>query len=282
MVRQLTVVTLVMDLSTRCALGAGHGPVFGLATPTNSRGGWSVDLGLMGRAGPRRPGAMLRAMLSYGITADFQLSLSAPVVVSSTPLAPARITGMMPASGDFETIAAWRFHRRATGVGRRFETTAYGGLIVPGPQRPAGMLGGLRKAPGFYAALATGMASRSHYLWGGLGSSRFVEARGDRRPNVFLYSLVWGYRPQAWRKEYPQWDWRFFVEMMGEKTGRLRHAGAVVGGTDGHQIFLGPALLGIYKNYAVEAGVQFPVFRHAGSLYSQERFRVAVNLSYFF
>lgn len=30
---------------------SGHGPVFGLATPTNPKGGWSLDFNLMGRAG---------------------------------------------------------------------------------------------------------------------------------------------------------------------------------------------------------------------------------------
>jgi hypothetical protein len=42
------------------ASASGHGPVFGLATPTNPRGGWSLDFNLMGRAGARdanSPGA---------------------------------------------------------------------------------------------------------------------------------------------------------------------------------------------------------------------------------
>ena len=30
---------------------ADHGPVFGLATPTNPQGGWSFDLGVNGRGG---------------------------------------------------------------------------------------------------------------------------------------------------------------------------------------------------------------------------------------
>jgi hypothetical protein len=34
--------------------GADHGPVFGLATPTNPQEGWSFDLGVNGRAGTGR------------------------------------------------------------------------------------------------------------------------------------------------------------------------------------------------------------------------------------
>ena len=33
-----------------CILAEGHGPLFGLATPTNSKGEWSFDSGLFGRS----------------------------------------------------------------------------------------------------------------------------------------------------------------------------------------------------------------------------------------
>jgi hypothetical protein len=190
---------------------------------------------------------------------------------------------MMAGSGDVEGIVAWRFHRQGLKVGSRFESTVYGGLIVPGPQRPAGMLGHLARAPGAYMAFATGFASRSHYVWGGVGYTRFGVADGDRRPDLLTYSVVWAYRPPRWRKEYPEWDWRVFVEMTGEKSGRIRRAGLNMAGTERHQIFLGPSALGIYKNYAIEAGVQFPAYGNLGpALPQREKFRYAINLSYFF
>ncbi len=261
---------------------SGHGPVFGLTTPTNAKGAWAVDFGVMGRTGDGDDGAMARAMLTYGFTEDLQLSVSAPLVFASAPFAPARGTAMMPGSGDVEAIGAWRFHRRGTGVGRRFESTAYGGLIVPGPQKPAGMARDLQRAPGVYTAVATGVASRSHYVWAGVGYTRFNERGGDQRSDVFSYSAVWGYRPAALRKEYPHWDWRVFVELTGERSGNLRRAGVEHLGTSGHQILLGPTALGIYKNYAVEGGVQFPVYRDIGARLQREAVRYAVNVSYFF
>jgi hypothetical protein len=256
--------------------------VFGLATPTNARGGWALDVGLMGRLGADQTAAMMRAMLSYGITQDLQVSFSAPFVFQSLPLAPARTTSMMPGSADFEGIVAWRFHRQAADVGQRFESTAYGGLIVPGPQRPAGLTGSLQRAPGAWGAAATGLASRSHYLWAGAGFLRFSESDGDRRPGLFFYSGVWGFRPRPWRKDYPDWDWRFFIEMTGEKSDELQRRGIRMPGTGGHQVFLGPTALGIYKNYAIEGGILFPLYRQTGRLLEEERFRFAVNFSYFF
>jgi hypothetical protein len=45
---------------------------------------------------------------------------------------------------------------------------------------------------------------------------------------------------------------------------------------------LGPTALGIYRNYAIEGGVQFPVYRDVGARLQRETVRYAVNVSYFF
>lgn len=264
------------------AFTSGHGPVFGMTTPTNAAAGWSVDFGFMGRTGDGEDGAMTRAMLTYGFTEDIQLSVSAPFVLACAAFPPARGTAMMPSSGDFEAIGAWRFHRRGVAVGSRVETTAYGGVIMPGPQRPAGMARNLRRAPGFYTAVASGFASRSHYVWGGIGYTRFADRSGDQRPDILSYSAVWGYRPPPLRKEYPHWDWRLFIELTGEKAGTVRRAGVEHLDTAGHQVLLGPTALGIYKNYAIEGGVQVPVYRNVGARLQRETLRYAVNVSYFF
>lgn len=172
------------------ALASGHGPVFGLATPTNPRGGWALDLGMMGRKG-KDMGTMLRGMLSYGLTEDWILSLSVPLVMQSAPLPPGRMTAMMPGTSDVEGLAAWR-------------------------------------------------------------------------------------------ADYPHWDWRFFLELTGERSSELEQAGRQVSATGAHQVFLGSTALGIYKNYAVEGGLQFPLYRRTGPRHQEEDFRFAVNFSYFF
>lgn len=261
---------------------SGHGPVFTLATPTNAKGGWALDLAFMGRKGEEEFGSMFRGMLSYGVTEDVMVSFSAPAIFNSAPLVPGRMTSMMPGNGDVEGIVAWRFHRQGVEVGSRFESTLYGGIIIPGPQEVAGMLGDLEKAPGFWTATATGYASRSHYLWGGAGYKRFAESEEDRRPDLLYYTFVWGYRPPVLRKDYPHWDWRLFIEMTGEEVGRVQQGGGEIPETGGHQIFVGPTTLGIYKNYAIEGGIQFPVYRNIGAMHQQEDFRMAVNFSYFF
>lgn len=276
------VALVVVATATPTVSASGHGPLFGMATPTNVAGGWAIDFGAMGRRGDPGHASTLRTMISFGWTEDLQLSASAPLVLSSTTLPAARMTGMMPGGGDVEGLVAWRFHRTGTGIGSRFESTIYGGLIVPGPQRPAGLAGSFSRAPGTYTGIATGVASRSQYVWGGIGYTRFIERDGDQRPAVLSYSVVWGYRPPRWRTEYPHWDWRLFAEMTGERATHVVHNGVEMPGTDAHQIFLGPSTLGIYKNYTIEGGVQWPVYRRLGPQVARESVRYAVNFSYFF
>src|SRR4051794_13198457 len=70
---------------------SGHGPVFGLATPTNPKGGWSFDANVMGRGGDGS-GVMFRPSLGYGLTENLKISVSAPVVLQAEPFAPSRLS----------------------------------------------------------------------------------------------------------------------------------------------------------------------------------------------
>src|SRR5439155_24356760 len=137
----------------------------------NAQGVCNIDLAFMNREGSGGAGVMMRTLFGCGITENFQLSVSAPAVFSSQPLAPSRFTGVMPMGTDIEGIAQWRFFRRDTGVGSRIEGAALGGVIVPGPQPTGGILGSLHRSPGVYTGLTSGMASRSHYAWVGLSYS---------------------------------------------------------------------------------------------------------------
>jgi hypothetical protein len=70
--------------------------------------------------------------------------------------------------------------------------------------------------------------------------------------------------------------------MTGEPSGNIERAGVRLRGSDSHQVFLGPTTLGVYKNYAVSAGIQFPIYRATSPIYPRERVRFAFNFAYFF
>lgn len=268
----------ILLMAAQVLTAADHGPVFGLATPTNPKGGWSFDLGLNGRGSTA---SALEAELSYGLTQNLKLAVSGPVVIQADPFPMSSVTTNTPISGDFSGLAWWRFQRKDF-AGKRVESTAVAGVLAPGPQSEAGIYRGLHSGLGYLVGGVTGVASRSQYVWAGASYQRYAADRGDRRPELLTYTAVYGYRPLSWRTDYPRWDWRIFGEFTGERTGSLRRGHAVVADTGARQMFFGPSVLGVYRAIGIEGGIQFPVYRDAGRLYPREPYRFAVNFAYFF
>ena len=269
-----------LGFSAPTIYASGHGPVFALATPTNPKGGFSFDTSFMGRYGDGG-GTMYRGTLGYGVTENFKVSVSAPLVFQTDPFTPSRSAAVTPMGGDFEALGLWRFQRTDFGVGKRFETTGIGGLLVPGPQADSGPLKGMASRPGAMAGIVSGVTSRSHYVWAGTTYQRYAEGSGQRRPDLLFYTFAYGYRPESWRKD-KGWDWRVFGECTGERVGAVERAGADVPGSRSNQVFVGPTTLAVYKNYAVSGGIQFAVYQNVGPLYPRERVRVGVNFTWFF
>lgn len=271
------------------ALASGHGPVYGMATPTLGEGGWSLDVAGMYRlngsitdANAHR--AMLRPMLGYGITEDLQLSLSAPMPLY-TPAAsgpgPGRMMAMMPSSPDTEALLAWRFTRNGNDVGSRIESTAIIGFDYPTDS----VRNGVRTSPGFVAGGVTGYASRSVYIWAGALYRRYMSPIGstaDHPGDNLLYSLVLGYRPEFFRKELPHPDWRLFVEAVGEYTGKDRIAGRAQDSTGGNQIFAGPTVLGLFGSWGISGGPLFPIYSRLNGGQSADHVRFVTNFTYWF
>jgi hypothetical protein len=253
----------------------GHGPVFGLATPTNSKGEWSFDSGVFGRANTADSQASFRELIGYGFTPHLTFSFTAPAVLGNASLTPTRIQP----GDDFDAKLAWRFQHRATKVGTRFESTAFAGVAVPGPQSGFKGIAHTTNTPGTMFGAVTGMASRSHYVWLGSTFTKFYEHNGDKHPDVLDYSLVYGYRPPKWRRP-DKWDWRVFCELVGEHSDRFIQSNVATPETQAHQVFIGPTALGIYRNYTVSFGAQFPIYQNVGSLFPKERVRFAINFSY--
>ena len=259
---------------------SGHGPVFGAATPTLGKGGWSIDQAWMGQVakGPADTGALLRSMISFGVTEKIQLSASVPVSLGGGHAMPSgRMMAMMSGNRDFEALAGWRFHTRPAGTGARVESTIYAGALVPFDARR----GGVAASPGGYVALATGYASRSHYFWAGASHQRNATRNGDRQGAVTTYSVVYGYRPPAWRREYPKPDVRLFVETVLDDTSAARHDGRPISGSATRVFLAGPTLLVLYKAYGVGGGVMFALHQRNSAM-QPERLRFGVNVSYFF
>ena len=274
------VVTIALStlLNAAPADAAGHGPVFGATTPTLGRGGWSIDQAWTARCGEDGDRQqMLKTMLTYGVTENLQLSASLPLAMGDGRLAGARMMSLMSSDRELEGLAGYRFQRRTIGIGGRQESTVYLGGTAPLETRRIGVGAG----GSIEIGAATGYASRAHYIWVGGGVQHFFERAGDRLGESRLATAVYGYRPRALRTESGKPDLRFFVEATAEDRTPDRVAGVTVG--DGARtVFVGPTALLLHKAIGVEGGVLFPAYQRIDASHSAERFRIAINLAYFF
>jgi hypothetical protein len=275
--RWLFLIALTILGSQNELSASGHGPMFGAATPTLGRGGWSIDQAYTFRGGDGddpQSQQMFKTMVSFGITETVQVSGSVPVAMGDG-LAPTRMMSSMSSEREFEGLVAYRFQRRPIGIGGRQESTLYVGGTVPMEDERAGLPVG----PSIVMQAATGYASRAHYAWVGGGIQHFLEHDGARQGASRFLTFVYGYRPPPLRVEPGKPDVRFFVEATAEDR-----TNSVVSGVDagrgGRAVFVGPTSLVVYKAIAVEGGVLFPVYQQTAP--DRERVRVAVNFAYFF
>jgi hypothetical protein len=276
--RTIGLVAIAILASAALARASGHGPVFGAATPTLGRGGWSLDQAWTLRGGdPEERQQMLKTMLSFGVTENLQISGSFPLAMSDGRLAPARMMSAMSSDREFEALTSYRFQRRTVGIGGRQESTFYVGATAPLERRRNGTaVGG-----SIEGGISTGYASRSHYVWVGGSVQHFAERGGDRFGDSHLVTAVYGYRPAVLRTEAGRPDLRFFVEITAEDRGSQRTSG-VETAAGARTVFIGPTTLLLHKAIGVEAGVLFPAYQRVDSTSAKEHVRVAVNLAYFF
>ena len=276
MIRVLIVIA--MATSPQLAAASGHGPVFGGATPTLGRGGWSVDQAWTLRGGDEdERQQMLKTMLSFGVTENLQLSGSFPLAMSDGRLGQARMMSAMSSDREFEGLAAYRFQRRTIGIGGRQESTLFVGGTGPLESRRNGVGAGAS----IEAGASTGYASRAHYVWVGGSVQHFLDRGGDQIGESRLLTVVYGYRPPALRTEAGTPDLRFFVEATADDRGANR-VGGVSSASGAGRIFVGPTTLLLHKAVGVEGGVLFPAYQNVAAGSVKERIRVAVNVAYFF
>lgn len=262
-------------------LAQGHGPVYGLSTPTLGRDGWSVDLAGMGRFFDGGRTSMLRPMLSYGLTEDVQLSASVPVPLERDAGAPTvRALTRMPATQDVEVMVGWRLQRRGTGVGTRQETTLWLAVDIP----TDGRRNGLEAAPAFFGSVVTGYVSRAAYVWVG-GAHRRARAAGPDRHQagaMTMGSLVVGYRPSLFREDYPHPDWRGFIELVAESVSRDTVNGVEQPDSGGRQLYAALTVLGLYGSWGLAGGPAFPLFQSRNGNQPHDGVRLAANVTFWF
>lgn len=273
-------VALATAMTSMVARAEGHGPAFGLATPTLARGQWSSDTAVMQVEGDMDSSTRFRQLLGYGVTEDLQVNLALPLGETGRDamLPSVRGSSMMGAAETVEASLQWRFHRTAPRVGTRRESALFVGVSEPTDEA----LGGLEPGTGFNVAAVTGYASRTTYWWLG-GGVQGNAARDDARlGNLYYATAVFGWRPPLFQQDYPKPDWRLFVEGLYEKTERHRVRGQRMFDSGGEKVWIGPSVLGLYGHWGIEGGIVWPVSQSLNGTQPRENYRAKLVFTYWF
>lgn len=256
----------------------GHGPIFGLQTPTLAKGGVNLNAAGMSIATEEETSYMLRYTLFYGITEDLQVTLTTPTMIEGLQNAPrTRGNSVMPANGDIEASLWYRFFSNAFGVGKRFESTAILGVSAPTED----MRGHIAVGNSIHGAISTGYASRVWYAWIGGGYQYYFEKDNEQLGDLPYASLVIGYRPDIFMGDYPKPDWRIFVESLAEFPGDSKIDGRFFSTDErSKKVLVGPSILGLSGPWGISFGALFPVYQHLIPNTPREKYRVSLNISY--
>lgn len=263
---------------TGAASAEGHGPAFGLATPTLARGQWSSDTAVVQLGTQADATLSYREMLGYGITEDLQALVTFPLRRPDESGSGFRTGAMMGSMDAIEVSLQWRFHRTAPDIGTRRESAMIVGIGKPTDDTR----GPMQIGNSIHLAAVTGYASRTTYWWAGAGTQRYFE-KGDDQPGTLYYVTgVFGYRPPLFQHDYPKPDWRVFLEAVGELTERDRMNGSPMQDSGGEKLLVGPSVLGLYGRWGIEAGVLLPVVQSLNGTQSEERYRAKFVFTYWF
>ncbi len=275
--KQIFSIAVVATLALSKALAQGHGPLYGLQTPTLAKGGVDFNVAAMSLATENDQSFMLRYIWSYGITEDLQLNITTPTMIDRLSDVPrTRGNSNMPANGDIEASVWYRFFSNAFGVGKRFESTAI--LSVSAPTEET--RGGINVSNSIHGAISTGYASRTWYAWVGGGYQYYFEEGNEQLGDLPYASFVVGYRPNIFMGDYPKPDWRIFVESLAEFPGASSTEGQISAiDQRGKKVMLGPSFLGLYGAWGISFGALFPAYQEIKQG-PKEKYRLSVNISY--
>jgi len=267
------------SLSPLSTLNAqGHGPLYGLQTPTLAKGGVDLNVAGMSLGTENETSYMMRYLFSYGITEDLQVNLTTPTMIEQLDNAPrTRGNSNMPANGDIEASLWYRFFSNAFGVGKRFESTAILSVSTPTDD----VRGQVNVGNSVHGAISTGYASRTWYAWLGGGYQYYFERNKEQLGDLPYASAVVGYRPNIFKGDYPKPDWRVFVESLAEFPGDNKFIGQQNFSDErSKKVLIGPSFLGLYGAWGISFGALFPVVQDLTPSAVKGKYRISVNLSY--
>lgn len=279
--RRAIVITSVF-LAVFCTSGPGyaHEPIFGLGPHTIFKDGLGLEMEIEGEKasgkGEVEKDFTIHTELIYGLTTDLSATLAVPYIIDRTSEA-AGVKQSSSGPGDVSLRAKYRFWRK-DGPGVQDAAAAVVGVKLPTADE--GKTPGLGSGSTDFLLGLT--AARESLLWYWFGDLRYrINTKGSsgrKAGDRFFADLAAGIRP--WPPEYLRPDLVVLVELNCEYLKKTELNGTDIADSGGKRMFFSPAFFLTYRNWAVKAGVQLPVYQdmNGEQTGTDYRFKLAVEL----
>jgi hypothetical protein len=228
-----------------------HDPVFGIGPHVLFKGGTELHLGALQEKRGDERSTENELELKYGLTADWAVGVDTTYARNNGDGS----TQSGHAASSFSS--KYRFWRKDM-----FGAQASAAVLAKVILNEADVDDANPMAPAdkdYLLGLSYGYEARKWYRWASVRHRFNSKAvNGAERPDIWRVDLVVGLRPTP--TEYWEPDWVWMVELNGEIIDRVTRS--IDGNTrmGGNQWFVSPGLMWTWRNVAVKAGLQLPVY----------------------
>jgi len=254
-----------------CGVALAHDPVFSPGPHVLYKEGVEIHVGAdRAKAGQARQ-SDLGLELTYGLTGDWAVGVGLPYrkVVSTA--------GTTEGAGDALLFSKYRFWRQDSLGAQNSAAVLLNVMLDNGDDKKNPPLGsGTTDA---LVGLTYGYESLKWYRWTSIRYRRNGEnSAGLRRGDKWLVDFALGFR--AVMPVYLKPDTVWLLELNGEQGQRAELRGAALANTGGTQWFISPGIFWTSRNFAIKAGVQFPLSSDLNGSQSESDYRAKMEFEW--
>ena len=247
-----------------------HDPVFGVGPHVLYKEGIEIHLGTHQKKSSLRE-METEFVFKYGITGDWVAGIG--IGYSRTESSLDTVSGRVPPS----ISTKYRFWRNDQ-FAEQESAAIFGRVIFEDGDN--GYHSDATNDNDYLLGVTYGYEGRQWYRWASVRHRWNADTvAGVERPSIWLVDLVGGLRFSP--TEYLEPDWVWMLELNGEITGKLtQFSGDKPLRVGGNQWFISPGLMWTYRNVAIKAGVQLPLWDDLQVDQEADDYRVLVELEW--
>ena len=248
-----------------------HDPVFGIGPHVLYKGGVEISPEAhTSQKGDKRD-TELGMEFTYGLTGDWSAGVELPYALKDDG------DNRAGGPGDVAVFTKYRFWRNDMPGAQESAAVLLRGRLDTGDEKESPPLG--TGTTDWITGLAYGYESRKWYRWASLRYRYNNEtSAGLKRGDKVLFDLVGGVRPKPTGYLEPDTVW--LLELNGEYGRRAELNGVELSNTGGTEWFVSPGIFWTWRNFAVKAGVQIPVYSDLNGNQDRSDYRAKLVLEW--